>query len=208
MSTLRFGIEFCELHEINWIDLFGKYAIKQVFDSKIDDRIIMLDGCGHGMDRQHTGHECEVLLDADNPKDLELMKGIGLGPLTCNWGNSAEDWLNAGIPFFSGYIMPFTFTRGSNRQDDEEALSYHLAHFIFMQNFLTEYLRGVFDPKAAHQARYDAFTALANESWNPVNKVYYIYNRDISITEVRGTAGVETFCLLPDYIRKILHCPH
>lgn len=136
------------------------------------------------------------------------MKGIIISPLTCSFGESADDWIRAGVPVFSGYKLPFIFSSQTEAGDDPEALSYHEAHYIWFQSYLLGLLYGHPDPAKAQKDRYQAFTDLANSTWDPVKKTYYLYDRDISLTQAASQGGITEFCLLPDGIRTLLKCPY
>lgn len=207
-ATLLYGIEFCESNNIPFIDLYGAQANKQVFNSKMTVETLLFDGCGHGLERQHLGQNNKVLLDADNPKDLELMRGIVISPLTCSFGESAEDWIRAGVPVFSGYMFPFIFSNQTGAAEDAEALSYHEAHYIWFQSYMLGLLYGHPDPAKAQRDRAQAFTDLSDSTWDPIKKTYYLYDRDISLTLAKKMGEIAQTCLLPENIRALLKCPY
>lgn len=208
IATLKYGIKFCESNNIPFVDLYATQAIKRVFNSKMGPKTLLFDGCGHGLPRQHMGQNNDVLLDLDNPADLQLMQGIAISPLTCSFGEWAEAWIAAGIPVFSGYKLPFIFSKATQANDDAEGLSYHEAHYIWLQTYLLSVLYGKPDPGQAQKDRYDAFTALAEDTWNPITKIYYLYDRDISLTHAAAIGGMLESCMLPNAIRTLLKCPY
>lgn len=203
--TAKYLIKYLTDKGIPFIDLYKDWATKQNFNYYIKDaRNNMVSGVGHGNEKQYTGQNYDVLLDADNQSDLNLMKGKVISALSCEFGASANRWLNAGAECFHGYKVTYYFIVYSEQQDDPYGLLFGGAHYIF--DIMSIENNG--DYKKAHNETYEAYTQASQQTNDTATKRYLVWDRDGMVT-VYQTAKPEPqkTCILCKKVRKILKCP-
>jgi hypothetical protein len=159
------------MKQIPVIDLYGPDAIKSKWDAALRyERAVLVGGCGHGNATQYTGQNYDVLLNGQDSADLELMKGRWGSFLSCLFGRSARNFVDAGMKGFFGYTEEFWFVSGG--YPNGYAAPFFNSHYAFDQALL--------DGKTMQEAwaRADAAWLAAIANSDEATRRYLIFDHD------------------------------
>lgn len=128
--TLRYLNQPAEAAGVGVVDLNKEACTKENFDDAIlNKNAVMVGGCGHGNQTTFTGQNYDELLNTGSGSDAELLRGRGGSFLSCEFGASAEHWINWGMKGFYGYDETVYIPASSFPNHDAELL--FKAHYAF-----------------------------------------------------------------------------
>jgi hypothetical protein len=163
---------------IKYVDLYAKDAVKLKFNSAVNDaKVVFIAGTGHGNTSMFTGQNYVPLLMKGNWFDARLVKGKWLSLLSCEFGDSADWWIQNGLNGFFGYNRTYYFN--VDEFPDSRAKYFFDSHHMFNVSVL--------NGKTWQQA-FDACIKAYNDA--VVNapydcKYYLLWDRDSAVARGR-----------------------
>ncbi len=144
-----------------------------------------LCGVGHGNETLFTGQNLEILLNADDPKDLVLIEGYSGSFLSCRFGQSMKKWFDAGMVSMLAYQEDFVFCFANpNNMADPIAQTFWDAHSAYDEWYVSRVLSGM-DPGQADIEAYEESQAMFIKKYDEArpgsHKQLLMYDRIIQV---------------------------
>lgn len=175
------------------IDLQREKAIRINWQNALVDNPACFEcGVGHGNAHTYTGQQYSVLIDATLPSDVAAQKGRYGSYLSCQYGQTLQQMIDAGMKTFHGYREDFIFVCADlSNIADAIAETFGRSHFAYDQRLLKELAKGT-DPATADQRAYESAQAQwlveYKKATYPDHKQFLMYDSVIEVHAPGSTA--------------------
>jgi hypothetical protein len=195
--------------QLTYSDLYKEKCVKSNFDPLLNDLCLLISGVGHGNPTKFTGQNYAVLLNAENPKDVEKMRNMAISALSCEFGQSVKTWINGGCSMFHGYDRTYYFIRGTPARDDATANMFFDSHFKFDKVWLEEAVKGNNAWEKAHTESQKRYEFMIQSTPDPTVKHYLTWDMESMVTAgpTAPPPQPNAWCRFLLWLLKVSKCP-